>query len=146
MHSLSEQIAYAERVLFCGVWSQRIRTARHMICPLNNNNNNKQNMNVYALQVFLLLRSFCVFVRLTGLSQSAWGGTAVLGCVLSNLDRASLSICSRCCSNGKSPYVKNLQTRTKHTIISIAYTLILHTAFIVYIQASDCYYLALLGW
>lgn len=45
----------------------------------------------------------------TGLLQRGWAGTSVLGLMRSNLDKASSSICFRCCSRGKSPYVKNLE-------------------------------------
>lgn len=51
--------------------------------------------------------------ELTGLLQCGWEGTSVFGLMRSNLDRASSSICCRCCSKGKSPYVKNLRNILK---------------------------------
>lgn len=49
--------------------------------------------------------------ELTGLLQCDCEGTSVFGSMRSNLDRASSSICFRCCSKGKSPYVKNLERK-----------------------------------
>lgn len=60
-----------------------------------------------------MLRVICLNYDLTGLLQRGWEGTSVFGLMLSNLDRASSSICFRCCSKGKSPYVKNLKNQLK---------------------------------
>lgn len=60
-----------------------------------------------------MLRVISLNYDLTGLLQRGWEGTSVFGLMLSNLDRASSSICFRCCSKDKSPYVKNLKNELK---------------------------------